>query len=242
VLSGEYSTAQFRERFAAQAREAAAAADLVIAVSTFTAAQVESYLKVPPSRIRVIHHGVIPRRIPRLPREKVVLCVGAIQRRKNQATLVRAFEAMAPDWTLVLAGSHGFDAEAILQEAAQSPAAARIRITGYLTEDEIAAWYARASIFAFPSFDEGFGMPVLEAMAAGVPVISGNGSALPEVCGEAAELVNPASQEELESALCRLANDETHRNRLVARGLRQAELFNWEKAVAATLSVYRELG
>jgi glycosyltransferase involved in cell wall biosynthesis len=242
VLSGEYSTAQFRERFAAQAREAAAAADLVIAVSTFTAAQVESYLKVPPSRIRVIHHGVIPRRIPRLPREKVVLCVGAIQRRKNQATLVRAFEAMAPDWTLVLAGSHGFDAEAILQEAAQSPAAPRIRITGYLTEEEIAAWYGRASIFAFPSFDEGFGMPVLEAMAAGVPVISGNGSALPEVCGEAAELVNPASQEELESALCRLANDETHRNRLVARGLRQAELFNWEKAVAATLSVYRELG
>ena len=241
VLSGDYSTADFRKRFAAQATEAAAGADLVIAVSAFTASQVESYLNVAPSRIRVIHHGVTQRRIPELPREKIVLCVGAIQRRKNQAALIRAFLAMPPEWTLVLAGSHGYDAETALREAAGSPAAARIRITGYLSEEALSGWYARAAIFAFPSLDEGFGMPVLEAMAAGIPVIAGNRSALPEVCGDAAELVNPESEEELAAALLRVANDETLRDRLAASGCRRAEGFQWQQAVQATRSVYREL-
>ncbi len=186
VLSGEYSTADFRARFARQARDAAAAADLIVTVSAFTASQVEQYLKVPADRIRVIHHGVIPRPIPDLAREKVVLCVGAIQKRKNQALLMRAFRAMPEDWTLVLAGSQGYAAQVALDGASD-----RIVITGYLTEEELARWYARASIFAFPSLDEGFGMPILEAMAAGVPVIAGNRSALPEVAGDAAELVDP---------------------------------------------------
>jgi glycosyltransferase involved in cell wall biosynthesis len=241
VLSGDYSTPEFRERFAAQAEKAAAAADLIIAVSAFTASQVESYLNVPKSRIRVIHHGVIKRSIPALPREKVVLCAGAIQRRKNQTMLIRAFRALPSDWTLVLAGSQGFEAAEALNEMANSPAADRIRITGYLTDEELGAWYARAGIFAFPSLDEGFGMPVLEAMAAGVPVIAGNRSALPEVCGDAAELVDPASEEELAAALLKLSKDETRRDQLAARGIRHAERFRWEEAVAATMSVYHEL-
>jgi len=246
VLSGEYSTQEFRERFAAQAREAAASADLIIAVSAFTASQVENLLGVPRARIRVIHHGVVSHSVPRaarnLPREKVVLSVGTIQARKNQAMLIRAFRSMPDDWTLVLAGSSdGYAAEEALRESANSPACARIRITGYLTGEEIAGWYARAGIFAFPSLDEGFGMPVLEAMASGVPVISGNRSALPEVCGDAAEMIDPRSEEELIAALLRLASDEPRRDELVARGLRQAGQFRWDRAVAQTLAVYREL-
>lgn len=236
VLSGEYSTPDFRARFALQAQEAAAAADLIIAVSAFTASQVEHYLNVENSRIRVIHHGVIPRPIPRLPREKVVLCVGAIQKRKNQAMLIRAFRALPEDWTLVLAGSRGYGSDAALLDAND-----RVQVTGYLTEEEIAAWYARASIFAFPSLDEGFGMPILEAMAAGVPVIAGNRSALPEVCGDAAEQIDPRSEEQLASALLRLATDESRRNELIARGLDRAKQFPWAKAVAKTQSVYDEL-
>lgn len=236
VLSGEYSTPDFRARFALQAQEAAAAADLIIAVSAFTASQVEHYLHVENSRIRVIHHGVIPRPIPRLPREKVVLCVGAIQKRKNQAMLIRAFRALPEDWTLVLAGSRGYDSDAALLGVND-----RVQVTGYLTEEEIAAWYARASIFAFPSLDEGFGMPILEAMAAGVPVIAGNRSALPEVCGDAAEQIDPRSEEQLASALLRLATDESRRNELIARGLDRAKQFPWAKAVAKTQSVYDEL-
>jgi glycosyltransferase involved in cell wall biosynthesis len=237
VLSGEYSTPDFRARFALQARDAAAAADLIIAVSAFTASQVEHYLKVPAARIRVIHHGVIPRPIPNLPREKVILCVGAIQKRKNQAMLIRAFRAMPSDWTLVLAGSRGYEAEQILSDSAND----HVRITGYLAEAEIAEWYGRASIFAFPSLDEGFGMPVLEAMAAGIPVIAGNRSALPEICGDAAEQVDPEDEEQLACALKRLATDYERRTQLIERGFLRASQFTWEKAVTQTMAVYREL-
>jgi glycosyltransferase involved in cell wall biosynthesis len=241
VLSGEYSTADFRARFAAQARDAAAAADLVIAVSAFTASQVEEYLGVPSSRIRVIHHGVIPRHIQQSAREKIVLCVGAIQRRKNQARLVRAFAALPEDWSLVLAGSEGFDAAETMAEIGKSPAAGRIRITGYVSDAQLAEWYGRASIFAFPSLDEGFGMPVLEAMAAGLPVVAGNRSALPEVCGDAAEMVDPFREEELAEALRRLAGDMTRRDELTQRGLIRALGFRWDEAVQKSRSVYREL-
>ena len=245
VLSGEYSTPEFRNRFARQAREAAAGADLVIAVSAFTGRQVEEYLGVAAGRIRVIHHGVMPRPIPVVEREKVVLCVGAIQRRKNQAALVRAFRAMPADWTLVLAGGNGFGAEETLREIAESPCAGRIRVTGYLTEGEIAEWYGRAGIFAFPSLDEGFGMPVLEAMAAGVPVIAGNRSALPEVVGgvggAVAVLIDPGSDGELAGALELLAWDEKRRAELAVLGRAHAARFRWADAVAATAAVYREL-
>jgi glycosyltransferase involved in cell wall biosynthesis len=236
VLSGNYSTGDFRARFAAQAREAAAGSDLIVAVSAFTASQVEQYLKVPRERIRVVHHGVLPRPIPKLPREKVVLCVGAIQRRKNQAALIRAFRAMPQAWTLVLAGSRGFGAEEELREAGD-----QVLVTGYLTDDQLANWYARASIFAFPSLDEGFGMPVLEAMAAGVPVIAGNRSALPEVCGDAAMLVDPENEEDLAEGLLMLARDETRRAELIQKGSRRAAEFTWPGAISSTLDVYREL-
>lgn len=242
VLSGDYSTRDFRDRFAAQAREAAAAADLIIAVSAFTASQVENYLNVPASRIRVIHHGVLPRRIPDLPRENVILCVGAIQKRKNQAALVRAFRAAPKDWTLVLAGSReGYEAEVQLQEVANSPINDRIQITGYISDDEIARWYARASIFAFPSLDEGFGMPALEAMAAGVPVIAGNKAALPEVCGDAALLTDPRSDEELTGAIKLLTENRDLRLRMAESGKRHADGFRWEHAVTETIQAYKEL-
>jgi glycosyltransferase involved in cell wall biosynthesis len=241
VLSGDYSTPEFRERFAAQAREAAEAADLIVAVSAFTASQVENYLQVPAARIRVIHHGVLPRRIPDIPREKVILCVGALQRRKNQLALVRAFRAAPPDWTLVLAGSQGFEAEAVLREIADSPVRNRVRITGYLPDNQIAIWYAKAGIFTFPSLDEGFGMPALEAMAAGVPVIAANRASLPEICGDAALLVNPQNDEELSQAINSLAGDENLRQKMGALGKVHAAGFRWEDAVKRTIAVYKEL-
>jgi glycosyltransferase involved in cell wall biosynthesis len=243
VLSGEYSTPEFRERFAIQAREAAERADLVITVSAFTASQVESLLNFPGSRIRVIHHGIVARPAPGQPRsrEKIVLCVGAIQARKNQARLIRAFRAMPEDWRLVLAGSQGFAAEEAVQAATNSSAASRIHLTGYLTDKQLHDWYARAAIFAFPSLDEGFGMPVVEAMAAGIPVIAGNRSALPEVCGTAAELIDPCSEEEISAALIRLATDQKRREELIALGVERAKDFRWSNAVAGTLAVYREL-
>ena len=241
VMSGDYSTREFRERFTAQARDAAASADMVIAVSAFTGRQVQQLLGFPASRIRVIHHGVVPRTIPEVARENIVLCVGAIQRRKNQAALVRAFRAMPANWKLVLAGSSGYGAGETMVEIERSPCASRIQVTGYVSEADIAAWYGRARIFAFPSLDEGFGMPVLEAMAAGLPVITSNRSAMPEVAGDAAILVNPDREDDLATALAALAADEARQERLAMLGRNHAAQFIWPRAVDATLGAYREL-
>jgi glycosyltransferase involved in cell wall biosynthesis len=241
VMSGEYSTPEFRVRFTEQARDAAERADAIITVSEFTRTQVISLLGVAPSRVHVVHHGTRLLEFPAVEREKVILNVGAIQTRKNIARLVEAFEAVDPSWMLVLAGSSGYGSAEILARIDASPARDRITVTGYVSQRALAGWYAKASIFAFPSLDEGFGMPVLEAMAAGVPVVTSNRSALPEVAGEAALLVNPESTEELAEALRQLAQGEELRKNLARLGADRALHFTWEKAVAETWNVYREL-
>ena len=245
VLTGDYSSPEFRARFSEQARDAAAKSDLIIAVSEFTAHQVEALLKVERSRIRVVHHGVdLPDvDLPAEGREPLVLFVGAIQRRKNVARLVRAFERLPEEWKLVLAGSaEGFGAGEELRAVEVSSRKASIEVRGYVTATELARLYTRASIFAFPSLDEGFGMPVLEAMAWGVPVLTSTSSALPEVAGGAALLVDPENEEELGTELARLAGDESLRAALSIQGRARAEAMPWCLAVERTWSVYRELG
>jgi glycosyltransferase involved in cell wall biosynthesis len=145
------------------------------------------------------------------------------------------------DWTLVLAGSQGYEAAETLAEIAASSCRDRIRITGYLSDEALAGWYARARIFAFPSFDEGFGIPLIEAMAAGVPIVTGNRAAPPEVVGDAALLVDPSSDDEIASALVRLAGDDGLGETLVGLGRTRAAGFTWATAVGRTLDVYREL-
>jgi O-antigen biosynthesis alpha-1,2-mannosyltransferase len=241
VLTGEYSTPDFRARFAAQARDAARRTDMLIAVSAFTRDQVVAILGVEPARVAVVHHGIRQLILPQLKRDEVILSVGAIQKRKNTARLVAAFETLPPPWRLVLAGSDGYGAPEIHGRIAASPASDRILATGYITPEELASWYARATIFAFPSLDEGFGMPVLEAMAAGLPVITSNTSALPEVAGDAAILVDPADTTALAAALEHLATDSSLRAELASRGLKRAAEFTWERAVADTWKLYATL-
>ncbi|HLY17519.1 MAG TPA: glycosyltransferase family 1 protein [Bryobacteraceae bacterium] len=241
VLTGEYSTPEFRRRFAEQAREAANRSERIIAVSQFTARQVTGLLGVEEERVRVIHHGV---RLPvdaAIAREKVILHVGAIQHRKNIARLVDAFERVHSEWRLVLAGASGYGADSILAKIGAARSRERIRLLGYVTPAELAGWFARAMIFAFPSLDEGFGMPVLEAMAAGVPVIASNRSAVPEVAGDAAWLVDPENVEELSGALVELTRDAGRRAELSRRGLRRAAEFTWDEALEKTWRVYCEL-
>jgi glycosyltransferase involved in cell wall biosynthesis len=241
VLTGEYSTPEFRARFAAQAREAAARADAIIAVSAFTKQQVVELLGVEASKVWVVHHGIRPLSLPDVPRENIILNVGAIQKRKNIMRLVEAFETVGSDWRLVLAGSNGYGAEAILERIAKSPARDRIQVTGYVTPEELTGWYARGRIFAFPSMDEGFGMPVVEAMAAGIPVVTSNRSALPEVAGDAALVVNPDDTEALGAALRGLTHNPDLVLELIARGRARARMFSWGKAVRETWDVYHTL-
>jgi glycosyltransferase involved in cell wall biosynthesis len=248
VISGDYSTPDFRERFTAQARTAAERSDLIIAVSAFTARQVEQLLHVDPSRIRVIPHGVRPLPLVShsISREPIILSVGAIQRRKNIVRLIEAFEQMEAfeqvgPWKLVLVGSFGFDSEAARERIERSPRKQDIQVLGYVTDSQLEELYQRASILAFPSLDEGFGMPVLDAMARGVPVLTSNVSAMPEVAGDAALLVDPMDVHSIADGLRRMATDPDLRGTLIRAGLERAKEFTWEKSVAATWKVYQEL-
>lgn len=237
VLSGEYSTREFRERFAEQAIEAAERSDLIIAVSEFTKSQVVSYLGYPEGRVRVVPHGVVlPSSVRGVEnREKVVLTVGAVQKRKNTRRLIEAFEVLGPDWQLWIAGSAGYEAEAMLEDLPSN-----VKVLGYVSDEELAGLYQRAAVFAFPSLDEGFGIPVLEAMANGAAVLTSNVSALPEVAGDAALLVDPLSVEEIGAGLKRLLDLEV-RHEFVAKGLQRAKSFGWERSVEMTAEVYAEL-
>ena len=243
VMTREYSTAEFRARFTQQAQEAARRADAIIAVSHFTAGQVRDLLGVEAARLHVVHHGVRPLPLPAgVARERVVLCVGALQTRKNTAALVRAFARTPPGWRLILAGSRGYGYEqAIAPVIEASPRRADIELPGWVSDEELARLYARASVFAFPSLDEGFGIPVLEAMAAGVPVLASNTSSLPEVCGDAALLVDPQDEEEVAAGMLRLIEDGALRTELIARGQTRASEFTWEDCARKTWEVFSSL-
>jgi glycosyltransferase involved in cell wall biosynthesis len=252
VMTGEYSTPEFRKRFMELARDAAARSDCIITVSNHTAAQVESLLGIEPSRIHTVHHGVDP--IPEFAPEDLsafrrrhglerpfVLHVGAVQARKNIGRLIGAFEALDADVDLVLAGSDGYGARQIYARIAASPARQRIRAAGYLPRPAVERLYRSATVLAFPSLDEGFGLPVLEAMSAGLPVITSNRSALPEVAGDAALLIDPTDEQAIAGALYRAVSDCGLRQELIQKGKERAAQFRWPKTAAATLAVYRTL-
>lgn len=245
VMTSEYSTMSFRERFTEQARDAAARSDVICCVSQFTASQVEELLKVDRSRIRVIHHGATAPDAsmvtPVARREPVVLFVGAIQKRKNVAGLVRAFSALPAPWRLVLVGGRGYGWEEVEMTIAESPARDRITCPGYTDDATLHRLYGSASIFAFPTFDEGFGLPVLEAMGWGLPVLSSRRSSIPEVAGDAALLVDPLDDAALRDALVHLAGREDLREELARKGRERVKAFTWRQAVDATYAVYKEL-
>lgn len=243
VVTNGFSTTEFRDRFTRIAREAAERSDLIIAVSNFTARQATDLLGVAPERIRVVHHGVVAPRISaaEFSRERIVLHVGALQARKNIVRLVEAFERMPEDWRLTLASSMGYGSEAILHRIEHSAARDRIELAGFVDDQARAALYRRACMLAFPSLGEGFGMPVLEAMAAGLPVICSSTTALPEVAGDAALFVDPEQTDEIAEAMRRLGSDLALREQLQLKGQERAKQFSWERAVAQTWAVYGEL-
>lgn len=243
VMTSEYSTPEFRARFSKQAQEAAQRADLIVCVSEFTAAQVEDLLGVERSRLRVIRHGtrfIDPPAAGR--REPWVLHVGAVQTRKNLIRLIEAFETAAPaPWRLMLAGADGYGANLVKKRAAASAARDRIDFMGWIDDTRLTELYGRSSLFLFPSLDEGFGIPVLEAMAWGLPVVASNRSSLPEVCGDAALLVDPEDSEALAAAMRQLIENQALAAELAARGQQRARRRPWRVAAEETLRVYDEL-
>jgi glycosyltransferase involved in cell wall biosynthesis len=172
-----------------------------------------------------------------------VLYVGKLEPRKNLPVLIEAFFAIAagfPNHQLVIAGNPGWDYQAIYGTAARSPVSRRVHFPGFIAETDLPALYAAADLFVYPSSYEGFGFPVLEAMACGTPVITSNVSSLPEVAGEAALLVDPLDSAALAAAMRQALADPTMRQELRARGLEQARHFTWEETARRTLRAYEK--
>ncbi len=230
-------------------------ASRVIAISSATRDDLILHAGIPPEQIRVILHGVAPRFTPQdaaqvaavrqrydVP-ERYFLYVGTVQPRKNLVRLIEAFaqssEAMPDPPTLVIAGKRGWLTEAIEQQARQQ-APGRVRFVGYVPDADMPALYSGALAFVFPSLYEGFGMPVLEAMACGTPVLTSNTSSLPEVAGSAALLVDPHSTTSMRDAFTRLATSDALRADLARLGSLHAAQFTWDACAANTLDVLQE--
>ena len=225
-------------------------ADRVIAVSQTAKDDLVATARIPAGKIDVAAHGVSPAPLAEptpaaalrerlgLPEgAPVVLCVGQLARHKNVAALIRALGEL-PGARLVVPGratEHRDELEALASELGVRD---RLVLPGFVDDHDLEGLYALADVFALPSFLEGFGLPLLEAMRRGVPVACSNVSALPEVAGDAAALFDPRDVGSVTSALQRLLGDPALREQLVARGHERASAFTWERAAEATLASY----
>ncbi len=234
-------------------------ADKLIAVSEATKKDVLQYFPhLDPKKIRVIHHGFDETFFEqRLTQEDVdaqllirglktgsyILYVGALQPRKNLVRLIEAFEKMKPEnpeARLVLAGEVAWLAEEILAQRERSLYKEDIILTGKVSFTELRALYQGARVFAFPSLYEGFGIPLLEAFASGVPVLTGNNSSLPEVAGDGALYCDVLSVDDIAEKMTLLWQNEATRIELVTKGKQRLTNFSWQQCAEQTLSYINE--
>jgi len=222
-----------------------ALADALICVSESTRDDLLNFYEVDPHRVLAIHSGVsVPAPVTRdsapLPK-RYILFVSTIEPRKNLGVLLDAFERLkqrgAYEGGLVVVGRVGWKSEQLVPRLRGRD----VHHLDYLEPGELATVYQNAEMFVFPSIYEGFGFPLLEAMAHGVPSIAANSSSLPEVGGDAALYFDPGSSRELESAIERLVKDDVLRADLVQRGKRRAAEFRWDVTAERTLEVLRRV-
>ena len=176
---------------------------------------------------------------------RFILAVGTIEPRKNYLALVHAFEellAARPELNLqlVIVGGRGWLSSGVFEAIEKSPMREQIILTGYLGDDDLRALYSSCRCFIYPSMYEGFGLPPLEAMSCGAPVIAGSASAIVEVTGGAARLVDPESTEEIARAILEVVENEEMRRQLAEAGRLRAAEFSWSRTAQLTLEVYRE--
>ncbi|HLH71750.1 MAG TPA: glycosyltransferase family 1 protein [Chloroflexota bacterium] len=227
-------------------------ARLIVADSQATATDLTTHLGVAADRIRVAYLGAPPSRgvspSPELttryglPR-RYFLFVGTLQPRKNLPRLIAAFGQLArkqADVAMVLVGAAGLGAPALHRQAEKLGIADRIHWLGYVPDQDLPALFAGAVAFVFPSLYEGFGMPVLEAMARGTPVITSNSSSLPEVVGDAGLLVSPYDVTALATAMIRLLDDQSLRADLIERGRHRVAQFSWGHCADVVRRVFDE--
>jgi glycosyltransferase involved in cell wall biosynthesis len=212
----------------------------LIAVSEATRTDLLRFYRVPASRISVVHHGVEGEffALDRNHTEPFVLCVSTLHPHKNLDRLIRAYASQKRAWTLTIAGLRGFFAEELDRLIQELNVQESVRLTGWIPRAELLDLYARAQAFVYPSTFEGFGMPVLEAMAAGVPVACSDIPPLREVAGDAALFFDPLAESAISEALDRVVGDAVLRAELSRKGRERARAFTWERSALETLNAF----
>ncbi len=227
-------------------------AQRLIAVSDATAGDLAEHLRLSRRRIHTVHEGLDPRFSEAVGAEEVVglelpqsylLFVSTLEPRKNVVGVLRAFRLVV-EWgypgQLLLVGRWGWRTDDLRRELELSPVRDRIVHLDYVDRSQLPAVYRRADAFLFPSWLEGFGLPILEAMACGTPVVTAGRSSMPEVAGPTAVYVDPASPHSIASGVSMLLSDPQHRLRLADLGRQRARRFSWERAAAATAQTLRQ--
>ena len=259
LLYPECADAGLRQYLEQAVPRSARRADFILADSENTRNDVVCLLGIDPSRVEVVPGGVEPAFRPvedatqlAALRERIgvgeapfILSVGVIEPRKNHRLLFEAYRLLRErrklPHKLVVVGRRGWLWEEIIDVAEQSPYRDDIHFLGFGADEDLPALYSAASVFAFPSLYEGFGLPPLEAMACGTPVVVSKSSSLPEVVGEAGLQVDPHDADSLAAALELLILDEPLRADLRARGIARAAEFTWETSARQLLDIYRRL-
>ncbi|MCA9927367.1 MAG: glycosyltransferase family 4 protein [Anaerolineales bacterium] len=229
----------------------------ILADSQATKADLVDLWHVPAEKITVLYCGVNERFRPVTDEERItavsrkykiddqpyILSVGTVQPRKNYRMLIRAFAQMADRFphNLVISGGKGWLYDEMVAEVEKLGVNGRVRFIGFVDDEDLPTLYSGASLFVFPSLYEGFGLPLLEAMACGVPLITSNASSLPEVVGETAVQLSPLRPELWTEAMSHLLEDAGARTRIVADGFRQERRFSWTGAARQLLGIYMNL-
>jgi glycosyltransferase involved in cell wall biosynthesis len=231
---------------------AARRATRVLAISQATRTDVVGLLRVPSDRVDVVYNGFGMRSHPHPTPEAelrarlglagpVVLCVSAALEHKNLLRLIEAFARLPTSQgkaTLCIVGHAGREHDSLAAGAADNSVGERVVLTGWLSDADLEGLYALARCAVYPSLHEGFGLPVLEAMARGLPLASSNATSLPEVAGDAAELFEPRDTGAIAAAMRRLLEDDDHAATLVRKGYDRVEQFTWERCAQETLASY----
>jgi alpha-1,3-rhamnosyl/mannosyltransferase len=229
---------------------------LILTDSEFIRAEILELLGVPPERVRAIHLGVSEqyRELGRdelaarlsplgLAPGRYVLAVGTLEPRKNLVSTLEAYrklpDSMARAHPLVIAGLKGWLTEELQRRLAGLEAEGKVRVLGYVSAEALVALYGGARLLVYPSLYEGFGLPPLEAMACGTPVVVSNRASLPEVVGEAGTQVDAHDVAAIADAMARLVEDASHWRRMREAGLARARQFTWRRCAEATLDAYR---
>lgn len=228
--------------------------DKIITVSEFSKRELQRLLGVPEEKIEIVYNAPsligesadyadVSRKF-KIQRE-YILFVGTIEPRKNVERLLKAFEILKSKYhiphQLILAGGKGWNDKSIFQTAQSINCADDVVFTGYVSSAEKNTLYQRASVFVFPSIYEGFGIPPLEAMCHGCPVVCADTASLPEVVGDAAELVNPENVENIADGIFRVLSSDNYRQELTKRGYDRAKTFSWETSAHRLTEVCKNL-